>query len=134
MPRAPIPAAATCALLLAAEPAVAATALPGAKMQWAWTLPFVALLLSIAIGPLVAPRLWHAHYGKIAGFWALLAMAAIAVAFGATAAIAALVHAVIGEYLSFIVLLFALYTAAGGVLVTGNLRGTPGANLVAIGS
>ena len=29
------------------------------------------------------------------------------------------------EYLSFIVLLFALYVVAGGILVTGNLRGTP---------
>ena len=31
----------------------------------------------------------------------------------------------LAEYLSFIVLLFALYVVAGGVLVTGNLRGTP---------
>ena len=34
-------------------------------------------------------------------------------------------HALLGEYLSFIVLLFALYVVAGGILVTGNLRGTP---------
>ena len=31
----------------------------------------------------------------------------------------------LAEYLSFIVLLFALYVVAGGILVTGNLRGTP---------
>ena len=35
------------------------------------------------------------------------------------------VHAMLAEYLSFIVLLFALYTVAGGILITGNLRGTP---------
>ena len=29
------------------------------------------------------------------------------------------------EFLSFIVLLFALYVVAGGILVTGNLRGNP---------
>src|SRR6266545_6795226 len=40
-------------------------------------------------------------------------------------ALAAFVHAMLGEYLSFIVLLFALYVVAGGILVTGNLRGTP---------
>ena len=34
-------------------------------------------------------------------------------------------HAMLAEYLSFIVLLFALYTVAGGILVTGNLPGTP---------
>ena len=37
-------------------------------------------------------------------------------------------HAVLAEYLSFIVLLFALYVVAGGILVTGNLRGTPWTN------
>ena len=31
----------------------------------------------------------------------------------------------LAEYLSFIVLLFALYTVAGGILITGNLGGTP---------
>jgi Na+/H+ antiporter NhaD/arsenite permease-like protein len=35
------------------------------------------------------------------------------------------VHALLAEYLSFIVLLFALYTVAGGILVTGNIRATP---------
>ena len=34
-------------------------------------------------------------------------------------------HTVLAEYLSFIVLLFALYVVAGGILVTGELRGTP---------
>src|SRR5207244_11977796 len=41
---------------------------------------------------------------------------------------AAFVHAMLAEYLSFIVLLFALYVVAGGILVTGNLRGTPAVN------
>jgi Na+/H+ antiporter NhaD/arsenite permease-like protein len=38
------------------------------------------------------------------------------------------VHAVLAEYLSFIVLLFALYVVAGGILVRGNIRGTTAAN------
>jgi Na+/H+ antiporter NhaD/arsenite permease-like protein len=43
---------------------------------------------------------------------------------------------VLGEYLSFIVLLFALYVVAGGILVTGNLRGTPLTNtaILALGT
>ena len=44
---------------------------------------------------------------------------------GAPTALAALVHALFAEYMSFIVLLFTLYVVAGGILVTGNLRGTP---------
>ena len=101
-------------------------------MGWRWAFPFLAVLLSIAFGPLLIPRIWHLHYGKIAGAWAALAVGAIAFVFGIDTALAALVHAIVGEYASFIVLLFALYTVAGGILVTGALGGTPAANLAVI--
>ncbi|HEY3640332.1 MAG TPA: sodium:proton antiporter, partial [Xanthobacteraceae bacterium] len=40
-------------------------------------------------------------------------------------ALAAFLHTMLADYMSFIVLLFALYVVAGGILLTGNLRGTP---------
>ena len=116
-------AVATC--ILSPQAAQAAPGLPGAAMTWHWALPFLGILLSIATGPLLFPKLWHRHYGKIAFAWAALTLLPLAALFGVPAAIAALVHAVLAEYLSFIVLLFALYVVAGGILITGNLRGTP---------
>ncbi len=94
-------------------------------MGWAWALPFAGLLLTIATGPLLFPTVWHHHYGKIAAGWAVLTLAPLALAFGVPAALAGLVHAILAEYVSFIVLLFALYTVAGGLLITGNLGGRP---------
>ena len=94
-------------------------------LPWPWALPFAGLLLSIAVGPLLAPTLWRAHYGKVAFMWSALTVTPLAALHGVPTAIAALVHAVLGEYMSFIVLLMALYVVAGGVLVTGSLRGTP---------
>ena len=88
-------------------------------------MPFAGILLSIATGPLLFAKFWHAHYGKIAALWALLTLAPIALASGAPAALAAFVHAVLAEYMSFIILLFALYVVAGGILITGTLRGGP---------
>jgi Na+/H+ antiporter NhaD/arsenite permease-like protein len=122
-------------LLLAPEPACAAS-LDGAAMGWPWALPFAAMLVSIATGPLFFPSFWHHHYGKVAACWSLAALAALAIVYGAPAAAAAFVHAMLAEYLSFIVLLFALYVVAGGILVTGNLRATPSINtaLLAIGT
>lgn len=99
--------------------------LDGARLTWPWALPFAGILMSIASGPLLFPRFWHAHYGKIAAFWALATLVPLAVAFDASTALAAFVHAALGEYMSFIILLFALYVVAGGVLITGTLRGTP---------
>jgi Na+/H+ antiporter NhaD/arsenite permease-like protein len=111
-----------------APQAAQAAALDGAAMNWPWALPFLGILLSIATGPLLFSGVWHRHYGKITVAWAALTILPLAVAFGAPAALAAFVHAALAEYLSFIVLLFALYVVAGGILITGNLGGTPRAN------
>jgi Na+/H+ antiporter NhaD/arsenite permease-like protein len=123
------------AIVLAPGPA-AAEGLDGASLRWPWTLPFLGLLLSIATGPLLFPRIWHNHYGKIAFAWSALTLAPLAALRGIPIAVAALVHALLADYLSFILLLFALYVVAGGILVTGNLRGTPWVNaaILALGT
>lgn len=127
---------AIAAIILSPQPAEAAPALPGADLIWPWALPFSGILLSIATGPLLFPKVWHHHYGKIAAGWAALTLLPLAAGFGVPMAAAALVHAIVAEYLSFIVLLFALYVVAGGVLVTGGFRGTPAGNtaILALGT
>ena len=93
----------------------------GAAMAWPWALPFVGILLSIAIGPLLFPKIWHHHYGKITLGWAVITLTPLAIWFGPQAAAATLVKVMLGDYLSFILLLFALYTVAGGILISGRL-------------
>jgi Na+/H+ antiporter NhaD/arsenite permease-like protein len=124
------------AFVFLSEPAVAASPLDGSALSLAWGLPFVGLLLTIAAGPLLFGKIWHAHYGKIAAAWSLMVLAPLALFHGTPAAVAAFIHALIDDYLSFIVLLFALYTIAGGILVTGRIRGTPAGNttLLALGT
>jgi Na+/H+ antiporter NhaD/arsenite permease-like protein len=107
-----------------------AAGLDGATLDWPWALPFAGILLSIAFVPLLSRRFWHRHYGKIAFVWAALALTPLAALRGTDTAIAALAHALLGDYLGFIAILFALYVVAGGILVTGNLRGTPFTNIV----
>ncbi len=113
-----------------------AAALNEIALPWPWALPFVGLLLSIAFGPLVTPKLWHAHYGKIAFMWSALTVTPLAALHGAPTALAALTEAALGEYLSFIITLTALYVVAGGILVTGRLSGTPLVNtaILALGT
>jgi Na+/H+ antiporter NhaD/arsenite permease-like protein len=126
---------AACLLVAQPDSAYAAT-LDGASMKWPFALPFAGLLLSVAMGPLLFAKLWHSHYGKIAAGWSLVTLASIAWLAGGEAMLASFVHAMLGEYLSFIVLLFALYTVAGGILVTGDMKGTPANNaaILAIGT
>jgi Na+/H+ antiporter NhaD/arsenite permease-like protein len=102
-----------------------AAALDGSSLKWPWALPFFGMLLTIALGPLAFRRFWHHHYGKIAFVWAALTLAPMAALRGFDVAFAELSHAFFAEYLSFIAILFALYVVAGGILVTGTVRGTP---------
>ena len=126
------------ALVALAQPAFAAEEheLPGAAMSLWWALPFAGLLLSIATGPLLFPHLWEHHYGKIAAAWAAVMVVPLAIAFGPPAAGEAVLHTLLTEYLSFIILLFALFTISGGILVAGNIHGTPlvNAGLLLVGA
>ncbi|PDQ22783.1 sodium:proton antiporter [Mesorhizobium sanjuanii] len=111
-------------------------ALPGQTMSLWWGLPFAGLLLSIATGPLLFHHAWEHHYGKITAFWAALVIVPLAIAFGMSSAMEAVLHALLTEYMSFIILLFALFTISGGILVAGNIHGTPlvNAGLLLIGA
>src|SRR5258708_3184776 len=109
-------------------PASTPLLLDGAILSWLWSLPFIGLLLTIATGPLLSPRIWSRHYGKIAAGWSALTVVAIAVAFGAATALDAFLRAMLLDYMSFIALLFSLYVVAGGIVVIGNFHGTPAGN------
>ena len=101
-----------------------------------WALPFAGILLSIALLPLLLPQVWHHHYGKISAAWSLAFFVPFGFSFGASVASVSLVHALLAEYIPFIVLLTALFTVAGGIHIRGNLHGSPGLNagLLAIGA
>ncbi|MGG5821786.1 sodium:proton antiporter [Falsiroseomonas sp. HW251] len=114
----------------------AAAGLPGAELSLLWAVPFAGILLSIALMPLFAGHVWHHHYGKIAAGWAAAVLLPAAAVFGIGVAWGELLHIVLLEYIPFIALLLALYTAGGGVLLKGSLVGTPTTNtiLLAIGT
>jgi len=114
------------ALAMAAE-------IDGSKLSALWGVPFAGLLLSIALMPLLAPSVWHHHYGKISGAWALAFLLPFAAIHGAPLAGSQLVHALVEEYVPFIILLTALFTVAGGIHIRGNLHGAPGLNTAILG-
>jgi Na+/H+ antiporter NhaD/arsenite permease-like protein len=90
----------------------------------AWAMPFAALLLSIAVLPLVASRFWESNLRKLG----------VAVVLGAPVLALYLRHhpeallEVAGDYVSFIVLLGGLFVISGGVLLDGDLEATPRTN------
>ncbi|MEJ8853857.1 sodium:proton antiporter [Variovorax robiniae] len=113
-----------------------AASFDAAALSPLWGVPFAGILLSLALMPLLAPHFWHHHYGKVAAAWALAFLLPFGVAYGAPFAGEQLLHALVGEYIPFVVLLTALYTVAGGIHIRGNLHGAPGLNtgILAIGA
>lgn len=100
------------------------------KVLPAWTvLPFAGILLSIALCPLLTPRFWHYHYGKVSAFWALIFAVPFIYVFHRQGVVEIL-HVYIVDYIPFIILLWALFTIAGGIVVSGSLQGTPAVNTV----
>jgi len=85
-------------------------------------LPFIALLLMIATGPLLYPRFWEHHYQKIA----LMLGGAVSLyyAVAVEGGVQRLEHT-LEEYLSFIALISSLFVVAGGILIRIERRGTP---------
>ena len=121
--------------LAAASPAMASE-IDGASLGVIWGIPFAGMLLSIAVLPLLAPIVWHHHFGKIALGWALLLVVPLSLTAGPASTAGMLVHVLLAEYIPFIILLTALFTVAGGIFVRGNLHGSPGLNtgIMAIGA
>ena len=128
-----------CAIFCMPEGALAAAAhlnIPGEQLSVYWAIPFVCMLLSIAVLPLALPSLWERHFGKIAAFWGLAFLTPCLLVYGFNVAIYEFLHIILLDYIPFLVLLFTLFTIAGGVRLTGSLVGTPAVNtgLLAVGT
>ena len=98
-------------------------------------IPFAGILLSIAIFPLLAPEFWHHHFPKVSAFWALVFALPFLWAYGHEAW-HEILHIYIIDYIPFIILLWALFTVAGGIRVKGSMAGTPLVNtlMLAVGA
>src|SRR5712691_8840873 len=92
-------------------------------------LPFVALLLVIALAPLAAPRWWHHNRNK--ALVALVVSAPILVYLGINAP--DLLREKVHEYVGFIVVIGALFVVTGGIHIQGSLAGTPLVNTGMLG-
>ncbi|HUZ34405.1 MAG TPA: sodium:proton antiporter [Xanthobacteraceae bacterium] len=94
----------------------------------AWGLPFVGLLLTLAIAPLGVPGLWNRHYGKIVALWGLVFVVPDVVAEGASASFTRLLDMALNTYVPFVLLLGALFIITGGLRIRGAPHGSPGVN------
>jgi Na+/H+ antiporter NhaD/arsenite permease-like protein len=113
--------------------ALETVAFAGEKLGFVWGIPFAGVLLSIALMPLLAPKWWHQHYGKIGGGWALLTTFLLGNNFGPFMMVETLAQTLIQHYLPFIVMISALYIITGGIRVGIQAPATPLVNTFVLG-
>ena len=112
----------------------------GADLSLLWVIPFVGILLSIALGPIINHHWWEHNYPKASLIWALAFAVPFCVIFGMNGSLSVAVHEILHiylvDYIPFIILLTGLFVAAGGIVLRGTLVGTPGVNagFIAVGS
>lgn len=83
--------------------------------------PYIALMLGLALCPLLIPKIWHAFEKPILvaiGLWAIMVMIQAA---GTSQAIHSFTHMLVHEYIAFLAILFALYVVASGIHVQFNI-------------
>jgi Na+/H+ antiporter NhaD/arsenite permease-like protein len=107
----------------------------GAELGLSWGIPFLGLLVTIALGQALWPGPWGRHYGKVTAIWIVAIVVPLAAEMGA-AGLAALARLLLLDYLPFVVSIFALYVIAGGIHIRTRMCGHPGENalLLAIGT
>jgi Na+/H+ antiporter NhaD/arsenite permease-like protein len=123
-----------CQPLFAAEPGgvsktiLTTLELNGATLSALWALPFLGMILSIAIFPLVLPKFWGKHYGKVSFIWSVIVLVGIAATQGVGVSFHSLILVMFEQFLPFIFLLLSLFTITGGIKLRGELIGNPHIN------
>lgn len=101
-----------------------------------WALPFVGLVLTIAIAPQLSAARWQRFYGAAALAWSVAFVIPDLARSGAGGAATTLTDVALHQYLPFVLLLGTLYVVAGGLRITGAPHGSPAANtaMLALGT
>ena len=93
-------------------------------------IPFLGMLLSIAIFPLVKPEWWEHNMLRVAVIWSLLFLIPFGIVYGGNNLVYNVYEMVLLDYLPFIVLLFGLFVVSGGIGIKGSMVGTTKTNVV----
>lgn len=94
-------------------------------------IPFVLMLLSIALFPLFSKRFWQKNKNKL--LMAIILSLPVAVWLIVTGLEIKLFESVIYDYIPFIILLGSLFIITGGIFLTGDIEAKPTVNVLFLG-
>ena len=93
-------------------------------------LPFVLMLLSIAVFPLFLNHFWEKNKNKL--YIAIALSIPVIIYLLMNGFSHQLIHTMVFDYVPFLILLGALFTITGGILLTGDIAAKPKVNTLFI--
>ena len=93
-------------------------------------IPFGLLLLCVAVLPIAKPHWWEENQLKITALLSACFVLPFAFTHGPSCAAETVLECIIGDYITFIVLLFGLFCVAGNISFEGDLAGSPRVNVI----
>lgn len=87
-----------------------------------YSLPFIGILLSISLGPILFSEIWHKNYFRFVIFWSLISLTFLIGKFGSAEVAHEWMHMFLHEYVPFILIIAALYTITGGIHIVIKTR------------
>ncbi|MDR3179311.1 MAG: sodium:proton antiporter [Holosporaceae bacterium] len=82
-----------------------------------WAVPFLGIIFSMSLLPLLCPNFWHRYGSFVPAFWASVYLASVAYVFGAKNILPAIWEPLLEHYIPFILLISSLYITSGGIYV-----------------
>lgn len=96
-----------------------------------WSIvPFVGMLLSIAVIPMINGDWWEKYQLHVAIAWALIFLVPFTAVFGGETTAEQLSETIVGDYIPFIVLLLGLFVVSGGIHIAGSIAGSTKNNVI----
>ncbi len=89
-------------------------------------IPFVVMLLTIAVAPLVAEHFWESNRNKLIFTLAISIPTIVLLSFYGLGE--SILHNMLFDYIPFIMLLLALFVVTGGIHIKGDITATPTVN------
>lgn len=94
-------------------------------------IPFVIMLLTIAIAPLAMEHVWESNRNKFIFTFAISVVTIVLLSFYGMGH--SIVHNLLYDYIPFIMLLLALFVVTGGIHIRGDIAATPFINTSILG-
>jgi len=82
-----------------------------------WVIPFLGIILSMSLLPLLCPHFWERHCSYVPSFWTMAYLLPVACFFGIDKVPLAILEPIISDYIPFVILISTLYIVSGGIYV-----------------